>query len=443
MLSLLIYLLLLLLLLCGSAFFSGSEMAFNASSKLTLNSKAESGDARAQAFCRFLNDSEHFLGTVLVGNNLVNVSLVTIGQILVAQYIVDSAWFQEFVSRWPGFDSWNEVLTTLLITPVVLIYCEILPKAVVRNRADGFALLMARPMELLARLLAPVTILVTAVSRRISRHFGQESLSHSVSNVTREDLKVMARMAAEQGMVAHDAGAMLQMVLELDQKPVETVMIPLVEIRSLALNARVEDVQSLTAETGYSRFPVYDGRINEIVGVVSLRQIMASPKIAGMPEEVLLQSPIAAFVDRNISYVPESKGINELLFELRYQDLPLAVVVDEYGGMIGMVTVEDLAEQIVGNIQGEKEQESLLLQRIGSTAFECDGRLGIRELERSLGFRIDNQGYETAAGLILKLAGRIPKAGDSFRFHGCTVAVLEVKHHRISKLRFTLDHDRK
>ncbi|NLZ63370.1 MAG: HlyC/CorC family transporter [Lentisphaerae bacterium] len=444
MLSLWIYLLLLLLLLCCNAFFSGSEMAFNASSKLTLNSKAESGDARAQAFCRFLNDSEYFLGTVLVGNNLVNVSLITIGQNLVAQYIVGSVWFQEFfVSRWPGFDSWNEVLTTLLVTPVVLIYSEILPKAVVRNRADGFALAMARPMELMAKLLAPITILVTAVCRRISRHFGQESLSHSVSNVTREDLKVMARMAAEQGMVAHEAGAMLQMVLELDQKPVETVMIPLVEIRSLALSARIADVQSLTAETGYSRFPVYDGRINEIIGVVSLRQIMASPKIAGMSAEVLMQSPIAAFVDRNISYVPESKGISELLCELRYQNLPMAIVVDEYGGMIGMVTIEDLAEQIVGNIQGEKEQESLLLQRIGNNAFECDGRLGIRDLERSLGFRIDNQGYETAAGLILKLAGRIPKAGDSFRFHGCTVDVLEVKHYRISKLRFTLDNDRK
>ncbi len=107
--------------------------------------------------------------------------------------------------------------------------------------------------------------------------------------------------------------------------------------------------------------------------------------------------------------------------------------------MIGLVTVEDLAEQIVGNIQGEKEQESLLLHRIAKNSFECDGRLGIRELERWLGFRIDNQGYETAAGLILKLSGRIPQAGECFRFRGHIATVLEVKHHRISKLRFKLE----
>ncbi len=436
MISLFIYLFLLLLLLCGSAFFSGSEMAFTSASKLSLNDKAENGDERAKIFCHFLSDSEKFLGTVLVGNNLINVSLVTIAQILVAHYIVECAWFRGAVSCWDGFTAWNEVVTTVLVTPVVLIFGEILPKVFVRNRADEFSLLMAKPMLLLSRLLAPFINTLTAVSRRVTSHFGIESLNRSVSQVTREDLKVMAKMAAEQGMVPKEAGAMLQMVLELDEKPVETVMIPLVEIRSLPHQARVADVQALTAATGYSRFPVYDGRINEIVGVVSLRQIVASRQALGLSEEELLQSRITPFIDRSISYVPESKTINELLYELRYQNIPMAVVVDEYGGMIGLVTVEDLAEQIVGNIQGEKEQESLLLKRISNSSFECDGRLDIRDLEKCLGFSIVNQGYETTAGLVLKLAGRIPKVGESFRFHNYKIVVLEVQHHRISKLSF-------
>ena len=436
MISLVIYLILILMLMALSAFFSGSEIAFTSASKIYLQGLAESGNRKAGCFSTFLHNSERFLGTVLVGNNLANVSLVTITQVVLSQGIGESAWFAGLFAGEGDLSSGVELLTTALVTPVVLVFCEILPKAVIRNHADAFALQMAMPMYWFSRMLSPLISVVTLVSRLITRRFEDRQLPRVSAQVTREDLKVITALVAEQGLVAREAGEMLQMALELNEKPVETIMVPLVEIRSLPSNATVAELERLTLETGFSRFPVYEKRIDEIVGVVSLRQILASAEVDGLSEEALQKLEISPFLDRNLLYVPESKTVSELLHELRQQNIPMAVVVDEYGGMIGLVTVADLAEQIVGSIRGEREQESVMVRRLSSSQFECDGRLDIRELEENLGFRIENVGFETAAGLVLKLTGHIPAPGEVVSYRGYLITVLEVKHHRISRLRF-------
>jgi len=436
MISLIIYFLLILMLMSLSAFFSASEIAFTSASKIYLQGLAETGDRKAGCFRSFVLNSERFLGTVLVGNNLANVSLVTIVQVVLSQWIGKSDWFTGMFAGEGNFSSGIELLTTGLVTPVVLVFCEILPKALIRNHADAFALQMALPMYWFSRLLYPLISAVTSASRLITRRFEDRQLSRASGQVTREDLKVMTTLVAEQGLVAREAGEMLQMALELNEKPVETIMVPLVEIRSLPSNATVAELERLTLETGFSRFPVYEKRIDEIVGVVSLRQILASSEVKSLSEEALQKIEITPFLDRNLLFVPESKTVSELLSELRQQNIPMAVVVDEYGGMIGLVTIGDLAEQIVGSIRGEREQDSVMLQRISSSQFECDGRLDIRELEKHLGFRIENVGFETTAGLVLKLSGHIPVPGELVTYRGYLITVLEVKHHRICRLRF-------
>ncbi len=435
MISLGIYIFLFLMLLAFIAFFSGSEIAFTSASKIYHEGLAEKGNRKAGQLCSFFQNNERFLGTVLVGNNLVNVSLVTIAQVALAQWAGQSECFKRLLAGAGGFVS-IELLTTILVTSVVLVFGEILPKAIIRNHADAFALQMALPMYWVNRLLSPLISAVTAASRLITRRFDNHQPLRMPSSVTREDLKVISALVAEQGLVAREAGEMLQMTLELNEKPVETIMVPLVEIRSLPSNATVAELERLTHETGFSRFPVYEKRIDEIVGVVSLRQILAFSNAQGLSEEEFLKLKISSFLDRKLLFVPESKTVSELLYELRQQNIPMAVVVDEYGGMIGLVTIGDLAEQVVGNIRGDHEHESVLVQRISSSQFECDGRLDIRELEEYVGFRIENVGFETAAGLVLKLTGHIPVPGEVISYRGYLITVIEVKRHRICRLRF-------
>ncbi|MFA6928703.1 MAG: hemolysin family protein [Lentisphaeria bacterium] len=436
MTSLFIYLILILLLMVLNAFFNGSEIAFTSASKIYLQELADHGNRKASCFCSFLNNSERFLGTVLVGNNLTNVSLVTLAQLVLSQWVVQSAWFTTFFAENGNFSPGIELLTTCLATPIVLVFCEILPKAVFRNQANAFALQMALPMYWISRLLSPGIAAITFASRLITSRFNDAQLTRSHTHVTREDLKVITTLVAEQGLVAREAGEMLQMALEMNEKPVETIMVPLVEVRSLPNNATVAELERLTLESGFSRFPVYEKRIDEIVGVVSLRQILASPTTKNLSEEEFQKLEIVDFLDRSVLFVPESKTVSELLYELRQQNIPMAVVVDEYGGMIGVVTIGDLAEQIVGSIRGEREQEFVLVKPITPTMFECDGRLDIRELEGYLGFHIENVGFETTAGLVLKLTGHIPTLGEVISYRGYLITVLEVKHHRISRLHF-------
>lgn len=428
MLELLFYLPVLLLLIGLSAFFSGSEMAYNSASGLRMDELARNGDRRALSFCRFLHHPELFLGTVLVGNNLVNISLVTIAQMLLAGWLEAAG----PVRAWLPAAAADELLTSVLVTPVVLVFGEILPKAVGRNNAESFSLLMARPMYWGGMVLRPLIVAINWIAQGLTRPFSGANAGGHRSLVTREDLMVIAEMLAEQGLVNHDAGDMLQSVLEMDQKPVETVMVPLVEMRSLAQTATVAELEQLTAETGFTRFPVYSGRIDEIVGVISLREVLARTSYDEQDEPDFLHQQIAPFVNRAVTFVPESKPVSDLLPELRGREVPMAMVIDEYGGVIGLVTIEDLAAQIVGTLSGRAS----LGIRCVENGFECDGKLDVRDLEEELGCTIENVGFETAAGLVLKELGRIPEVGETFRYASFEVTVLSLRHRRIERLSF-------
>ncbi|NLZ59261.1 MAG: HlyC/CorC family transporter [Lentisphaerae bacterium] len=437
MLGPLLQILLVLLGMALVAFFSASEMAFTSASRIYLRGLAEKGNAAAGRICRFFEQSERFLGTVLVGSNLANVSLVTLAQVFLLQFLLSRPALARLILAPEGLGLGIELLTTLLLTPLLLLFCEILPKAIVRNHADFFALRMAAPMQFISKVLQPLTGSLSALAIRLTAFFFRgRQLSRPESLITREDLKTITALAAEQGLVAGEVGEMLQMTLEMHERSIDSIMVPLVEIRSLPYNASFAELERLTAESGFTRLPVYDKRIDNIIGLVSLRRVLAAVEKLGLSEPQLQQLPIAAYIERNLLCVPETMAVSELLFALREQENPMTIVVDEYGGVIGLLTIGDLAEQVVGSIRDEREEEDKQFRRIDPNCFECDGRLELRELEKHLGLRIEKEGFETAAGLLLKLAGRIPKEGEHFSFANFMVTVLQVKGRRVSRLRF-------
>jgi len=438
MTALLLSLLFLLLLYVLSALFSCMETVFTSASYAWLKERAERGDPCGAQACRLMDQAGAFLGTVLFGNNLVNITITTLFRTMLALAILNAdllALLPSSLRVWSGWEDW---LTTLIVTPTMLLFGEMLPKAIGRNHADKLALVLVRPLTIANRLFKPFVVSLDWISGRLARFLTGRELEVQRGRVTRDDLRILAEVATEQGLVRKEAGDMLQMVLGLDTKPIETVMVPLVDVRSVPLTATVAELEALGAQTGFSRFPVFDGRVDEIVGIVSLRQCLYDQPVRMNENTARMDAQkITPYVNRNVLFVPESKSVSELLYELRFQHIPMAVVVDEHGGVVGLITVEDLVAEIVGGIHDARNQESVMIRVVSPQLFECDGKADIRDIEEHLGFNIANQGFETAAGLVLKLAGRIPKAGDRFPYENWFIDVLEVRRHRVVKLRFT------
>ncbi|MBO4527923.1 MAG: DUF21 domain-containing protein, partial [Victivallales bacterium] len=257
---LLAYTILLVLLLALVGFFSGTETAVTSVNRLAIDEKVEKKDKNATIVKWFITNFDRFLSTVLTGTNLVHISLVTIAGVVIQNHLIPF-----LLPNLPA--SWHETVSAIILTPIILVFGEILPKSIARRRAVVFSLRAARLLQFFNFILTPLVVTLTWLSNRVQSMLGlspsQEDKSH---NVTREDLETIAELAAEQELVPQNSADMLQMVLELDEKPVANAMTPLVDVCSLPASASVGDVEKMTMETGYSRFPVYNDRVDNIIG---------------------------------------------------------------------------------------------------------------------------------------------------------------------------------
>ncbi len=421
---------LLFVLLCLSAFFSGSETALTSANRPWLKDRAEDGDHRAALACHFLNNSDKFLSTVLIGNNIVNVSFATISRgcigVLLVQHLI-----QRYVPAATVESGWTDWTTTIVVTPIVLLFGEVLPKAIGRKYANRISLFSIRPMAFFSKLLTPLVWCMSGLARLVC---GRSSVTAQQGQVTREDLKTIAEMLTEQNLIGEDAGEMLQMSLELDQRPVETAMVPLIEIDSLPENATIAEALDLARTSGHSHLPVYRGRVDNIIGILPCQELFRQLACMLYEDAETFGKPITPYVNANLLYVPESKPVGPLLEELRSRPLPYAIVVDEYGGMTGMVATDDLVETIVGTLNNDTDLD--YVRKLENGDFICSGRLEIEQLEELLALEIPLSGFETAAGLVLKLAGKIPSAGEHYHFRNVDITVLAVDNHRVTKLKF-------
>jgi CBS domain containing-hemolysin-like protein len=422
------------LLVLLEGFFSGSETVYTSTSKAFIHDLAQRGDPRASEIRSMLSRTERFLGTTLTGANLTLVSATSLCQVIVGHYIAPSAAFQMLVATVPAPWDWAYVVNAFIMTPSLLILAELVPKSLARAHADTLALRLVRPLRLAETVLAPVSFVVSKVAGVLAGWAGGPVQNAFKPAVTREDLKAMAAMATEQEVVPDLVGSILLTVFELDRKPVSSMMVPLVDVVSVAEDATVGEVERLSVETSHAQFPVFSGRVDEIVGVVSLRHLLYEGPAQG--GDLPAHTPIGPYIRRQVMFVPETKSVTSLLHELRYQHIPMAVVVDEYGGVVGILTLEDLVEELVGELHDERDRPAAALAMLEGGAFECDGKLAIEALGDALGCTVTRDGFDTVAGLVLKLAGRIPAAGERFRFGGYEIEVVTVLKHKLARLRF-------
>ncbi len=403
-----------LALLLLSAFFSGSETALTAASRARIAHLARQGDRRALVLKALLDMPERLIGAILLGNNLVNI---------LASALATSLFLELFGAS-------GVVWATFVMTALVLVFGEVLPKTYAILNAEGLALRVAPLIRWVVRLLAPVVMVVEGLVRQILKLLGADvSKAHNVLSF-REELRGAIEMQREQVERPSRDLLMLDGVLDLRELVVGDVMVHRTRMKTIDIARPPRDILSYVLEHGFTRYPVWDGEPDNIIGVLHARDLLSA--LAGAGGDIdrinireLLLPPW---------FVPEHTPLLDQLTAFLRRKTHFAIVVDEYGEVQGLVTLEDIMEEIVGDIADEHDRATQGVQREGD-AYIVDGAMPVRDLNRIYGWELPEEKATTIAGLIIHEAQTIPEVGQTFTFHGFRFEILARERHRITRIR--------
>lgn len=383
-----------------SGFFSGSEIALVSADRMKLRADAERGRRGSILALQMLQNPTRMLSTCLVGTNLVAICIATLG----TQLVLTNT-------------NVHPSLAFLLVVPVTLTFGEMIPKAVYQHHADTLVPYIVIPLRFLSWVLSPALWLFD----RIARLAG--GAGHDERPVTRADIQVLLDATDDPNLSDADK-AMIRRVFEFTEAVVEDAMVPLIHVVAVPEDITVADAAARMIESGHSRLPVYRERVDDITGVV-LHQDLMNEGDWTKPISQIARPPL---------FVPESKRVDHLLLDLRRARLRMAVAVDEYGGSVGIITVEDLLEEIVGDIEDELDREKARVRRVGEREWLALGHAEREHLADQVGLDLPDGDYETIAGFILSQTGRIPKAGEQVEAQGHLLTVNKANERAIQEV---------
>lgn len=384
-----------------SGFFSGSEMAFVSANRLKLEIESRKNTLAGRSLSFFSENPETFLTTTLVGNNIVNVIYAT----LIAIFLVEPT--QNIYLSLTGELPSTVILLliqTVIASILILLFGEILPKAIFRIQADFLVKIVSVPLLFLNYLLRPLIVLSNSSSGLLVRLLKVGS-ERSEKVFRRQDVEMIFKELKDSGgseELDQDDSDILHNVLELSNKRVKDTMVPRTEIVAVEKTLSIEELQKTFISSGYSKIPVYQDTIDDIIGVVFAYDLFSSPQSIS---EII----------RPVKLIPSSKKSKDLLTEFRQSNISVAIVIDEYGGTAGMVTIEDLIEEVVGDIQDEYDKEDDVIKKLDDYTFVLTGNVELEELEQKypeIALFDDKDEFETVAGYIINHIGRIPKVNE-------------------------------
>jgi putative hemolysin len=401
----------LLLLFVLSAFFSGSETALMSMDKLRVKYLADKDRRGARKLADLLDRPEDLLSAILVGNNVVNI---------MASVFATTLFIELFGQR-------GELLTILVLTPFLLIFSEVCPKTYAANYPEKLSFIVLQPIRFVMWLLRPVTWMVSGVSSLLTRFLHSEEQRPLISE---DEIRSIIEFGEHAGVVAKDKRRMLHGVFDLAEIRVRDVMVPRTEVVGIEVGASFAEVVQLAATAHHSRFPVYDGDLDRVVGVIHSKEILS---YLDRPDEFSLTK-----LARPPFFVPEAKPIETLMQAFRRKHIHLAVVVDEYGGVEGICTLEDIVEEIVGEIQDEYDEDEILVTTLGPNHYLVDGSTTVRYINRRYSLKLSEEHVNTLAGFLLHKLGSIPEEGDICEANGVRFTVRLVMDRRIEKIEMQL-----
>jgi putative hemolysin len=382
-------------------FFSGSEIALVSADRMKLQGDAQEGRKGATLALAMLEKPAWTLGTCLVGTNLSLIASSTLAAGLVTNVL-----------------GLNAALAALFVVPLTLTFGEMVPKAVYQHHADKLVGLVVFPLRVVSFVFAPVLFVIDLVSRA----FGG-SMEDEDRPVTRQELRLMLESARTEKLTADDR-QLIKRVFAFTEATVEDAMVPLIRVVAVPSTATLTDAARAMSESGHSRVPVYDERVDRISHIVLHQDLFTADDWSRPVTDVA----------REATFVPETKRVDELLLEMRRLRLRMVVAVDEYGGAVGVITVEDLLEEIVGEIEDESDKSARLVRRVGEREWAASGRAEREHLHAACGLMLPDGDFETIAGFVLARLGRVPAVGESVRVDGHLIVVSKASDRAVTEL---------
>ncbi|AHG04965.1 DNA-binding protein [Halobacterium sp. DL1] len=400
------------ILMVLSGFFSSSEIAMFSLARHRIDVMLEEGKPGAEAVAELKEDPHRLLVTILVGNNLVNIAMSSIATGLLGYYLSQGQ---------------AVVAATFGVTALVLLFGESAPKSYAVENTESWALTIAGPLQWSERFLYPLVVLFDYLTRAVNQVTGGRAAIET-SYVTRSEIQDMIKTGEREGVIDEEEREMLQRIFRFNNTIAKEVMTPRLDMTAVSKDATIEEAIQTCTQAGHERIPVYDGELDNVIGVVSLEDLVRE-YLYGESENVELEDLIEPTL-----HVPESKNVDDLLQEMQDERVQLVVVIDEFGTTEGLLTTEDITEEIVGEIlEGEEE---LPLDFVDEETVRVRGEVNIEEVNEALDIELpEGEEFETIAGFIFNRAGRLVEEGESFRFENVELTVEHVENTRIMKAR--------
>jgi putative hemolysin len=408
-------------------FFVAAEIALVSLRRSRVEQLVDEGRPGARRVRRLLDEPGRFLAVSQLG-------LTVIGFFASAYAAVSLVESLAGVLRGLGMEKGGAtnlslVVVTILLALFTIVFAELVPKTLALANAERVAIALSLPVEFLARALGPVIALLTGVTTAITRLFGATITNEA--SITAEELRLIVERGGEQGILEAEEEQMINAVIELGNRRVHEVMVPRIAMAAMQATATFDEAIDTIVEHGHSRIPVYDESIDEILGILYAKDLLPLLRETAGPRpelRTLLRTPV---------YIPESMTIDDLLHEFQRRKVHIAIVLDEYGGTAGLVTIEDLLEEIVGEIQDEYDVEEPMVVRLSDDEARLDGRASVDDLaelfDTNLGLE-DEDEYDTVGGLIYHRIGGIPTPGDRVEVDGLTLTVETTDGRRVGKV---------
>ena len=420
-------LLVILLLTLLEGFFVAAEIALVSIRRSRVEQLVEEGKPGAARVKRLLDEPGRFLAVSQLGLTIIGFFASAFAAISLAdqlgRFLADSGMDQGTAQGLALF------IVTVVLALFTIVFAELVPKTLALANAERFAFTLSLPIEFLARALKPVIVALTGVTNWIAGLFGAK-VSDEVQ-ITAEELRLIVERGGEQGVLEAEEEQMINAVIELGTRRVHEVMAPRTSIVALPHDVTIEQAVDTIVAEGHSRIPVYQGTVDEIIGIIYAKDLLPFLK-TGAPDPPPLRS-----LFRTPVLVPESMSVDDLLHELQRRKVHIAIVLDEYGGTAGLVTIEDLLEEIVGEIQDEYDVEEPMIERLSDDEARVDGRAAVDDLEELFDTDValeDQDEYDTVGGLIYHRIGGVPRPGDQVSLDGLTLTVEKTDGRRVSKV---------
>ncbi len=408
--SVVIQIISIIILLVFSAYFSSAETALTTCNKIRMRSLAEEGNKRARIVLAILEHQGKMLSAILIGNNIVNISASSISTVLATNL----------------FGNGGAGIATGILTMVVLVFGEISPKTIATIHADNIALAYASSIRMFMFVFTPIIYIINNISKVFLRIFGVD-MNQKNKRITESELRTIVDVSHEEGVIESEERKMINNVVDFGDSQAKDIMVPRVDMSFVNINATYEELLALFEKDRYTRLPVYEDSIDNITGIINMKDLL----LYRNGEDFSIRNYL-----RDVHFTYEYKRTSELLIEMRETSSTLTIVLDEYGSVAGLITVEDLLEEIVGEIRDEYDNdEEDLVQRISDDEYIISASIRITDLNELLDLEIEQGDYDSLGGFVIEQLDHLPEKGEEVAYNDMVFCVESVEKNRIETIR--------